>query len=266
MKKVATVTLASLFCLAGLVSAQGQDSLNLRHIQMADNKRLHFVRVSLQLYDVRILSPLVTFNTDGSARRVSGNPERAVRGVYLQEYMTRFGAHAVGSGGYIDSYSPPSSLGLVKSGGVMLGSEHNSWLTEAIFCSDQGKATIALAKSFSASSEFRDCVQAGPLLLQNGKVPSELLSHKSSGYLKLAASVQEQMFICIDSKQQLLLGITDKIDIPTLTATLTKPEVGCSNAIRLTGQDTAGLRTKDNLYGNDDYLFPNAIGVIRRTD
>ncbi len=266
MKQAIALALAVLLCPIWLVAAEGQDSLNLRHIQLADNKRLHFVRVSLQLHDVRILSPLITLNADGYARRVSGNPERAVRGVYLQEYLTRFGADAVGSGGYIDSYSPPSSLGFVKSGGITLNSEHNSWLTEAIFCSDRGKATIALAKLFPASSEFRDCIQAGPLLLQNGKAPSEIPSHKSSGYLKLAASVQEQMFVCIDAKQQLLLGVTDKIDIPTLTAALTKPEVGCLNAIRLTGQDTAGLRTKDNLYGNDDYLFPNAIGLIRRAD
>jgi hypothetical protein len=240
-----------------------QEGLVLQHIQIAENKQMHLVRISLRYFDVRVLSPLVSLVTKQST---NSNPERLARGYYLQEYLLRFGAEVVSSGGYIDSYSPPTSLGLVKSAGATVSSAHISWLTEAIFCSDEGRATIEFMKADFSKSDFRDCLQAGPMLLRQGKIPADTLSRKSTGYLKLARSVQEQLFLCLDSAQQVVLGVTDEIDLPTLTASLIKQEVGCSDAIRLTGQDTAGLRTKKKLFGNDDYLFPNAIGVVRRSN
>ena len=242
-----------------------REGLVLQHVQISENKKMHLVRISLRYFDVRVLSPLVSLLSE-TKQRTNSNPERLARGYYLQEYLLRFGAEVVSSGGYIESYSPPTSLGLVKSAGTTVSSAHNSWLTEAIFCSDEGKATIDFMKSDLSKSDFRDCLQAGPMLLRQGKIPADTPTRRSTGYLKLAGSVQEQVFLCLDSAQQVLLGVTDKIDLPTLIASLIRQDVGCSDAIRLTGQDTAGLRTKNQLFGNDDYRFPNAIGVVRRSN
>ena len=61
-----------------------------------------------------------------------------------------------------------------------------------------------------------------------------------------------------------MLGITDKIDLPTLVAFLSWGEIGCVNAIRLTGKETAGLALEDKLIGNDQYLFPSVLAVMAR--
>jgi hypothetical protein len=261
--------LMCLLCARPTVAEQATETLReglvLQHLQIAPNKKIHIARISLRHFDVRVLSPLVSLGTDTTQRPIN-NPERAARGYYLQEYLLRFGAELVSSGGYIESYSPPTSLGFVKSAGRTVSQAHNSWLTEAIFCSDEGKAIIDLMKFDLGRPDYRDCVQAGPLLLRQGRIPTDLPSRKSSGYSKLASSVQEQTFLCLDPAQNLLIGISDRIDLPTLTTLLLRKDVNCWDAIRLTGQDTAGLRTRSLLFGDDDYLFPNAIGVIRRSN
>ena len=175
--------------------------------------------------------------------------------------MRRYDTDAVSSGGYIDSYSPPTSLGFVKSDWVRVSPPHESWLTEALFCSDDNRVSIDFMEQSKEGAGFRDCVQAGPLLLKKGLPPS---GSSAIAYQKLARAVQEQTFICIDGFGQAVIGVTDKTDLVGLTAFLRRPEIGCVDAMRLTGLDTAGMRVGSKLFGRDDYLFPNALGVIRR--
>jgi hypothetical protein len=236
------------------------DHLSFQQVHLSDNKNVFFVRAPLEFFDVRVLSPLVQF----SAQTRAGDPERAARGYFLQDYLRRFDAIAILSGGYIDTYSPPTALGFVKSDGNILSKEHTTWLTEGVFCSDSGRAIIETVGASADRPKFRDCLQAGPLILSKGKPPTDLPSRKSSGFQKLSASVQEQCFVCLDTNQQVLIGVADKMDLPTLTAALSRTEIGCVNALRLTGQDTAGLRLRDGLFGSDDYLFPSAVGIFRR--
>jgi len=261
-------TLIAIICTvlgAPLATAQVQSpelpsQLSLQQVRLPENKSLYFIRAPLNLFDVRVLSPMVGV----ASQKSSADPERAARGFFLQDYLRRFSALAVSSGGYIESYSPPTALGLVKSDGIIVSREHSSWLTEAVFCSDSGRAIIEVVGPSADRAAFRDCLQAGPLIVYNGRIPIDLPSRRTTGFQKLSASVQEQCFLCLDANQHVLIGVADKMDLNTLSSALMRPEVGCVNALRLTGQDTAGLRTKNNLYGNDDYLFPNAVGVLRR--
>jgi hypothetical protein len=192
----------------------------------------------------------------------ASNPDRTPQGFFLTDYLSRFEVVAVMSGGYIDNYSPPTALGLVKSNGTLVTPAHNSWLTDGLFCSNVGSAVIKPAEPDAFMTGFRDCLQAGPLLLADGKQESQT----GAGYQKLAQSVQEQGFICIDGNGRILMGVTDKIKLAKLVDFLTMPEIGCKDALRLTGQDTAGLRdrNRNNPYGHDDYLFPDAIGIEAR--
>jgi len=61
------------------------------------------------------------------------------------------------------------------------------------------------------------------------------------------------------------MGVTEKIDLPTVVGALRSPEIGCVNAIGLTGSDTSGLLVKTRVFGNDTYLFPNVLAVLPRS-
>jgi len=152
----------------------------------------------------------------------------------------------------------------VKSDRVLVSSPHDSWLTEGFVCSDMGKVSIFAKDRPSDLEPFRDCLQSGPLLLVGGKPPSDLPSRRTGGYDTLARSTHEQAFVCVDGAGQVVLGVTGKVNLPGLVEWVRGPELGCVDAIRLTGKDTAGLRFGTELYGSDDYLFPSALGIVAR--
>ena len=167
------------------------------------------------------------------------------------------------SGGYLSSFSPPTPLGLVKSNGVLVSRPHDSWLVEGLYCENGSEAVIVKWQEENDLSSFRDCLQAGPILLLGGKQPQDVPSVESTGYKKLAYSVQEQAFLCTLIGKRVALGITSETNLPALVDFL-RDKVGCIDAIRLTGKETAGLRYKDKLYGKDQFLFPSAIGIVPR--
>ena len=177
----------------------------------------------------------------------------------------RFDAVAVLSGGYIETYSPPTPLGFVKSSGRRFSGFHKSWLTDSVFCSDRGEAVIDYTENADVDpARFRDCVQAGPLLLRHASVVQPHLDQDTSRYQQLTQSNQEQTFICTTKENHVLIGVTDKMYLTTLVEFLHSPAIGCYNAMRLTGFDTSGLIVGDKTYNADDFLFPNAIGIFRR--
>jgi hypothetical protein len=256
-KRIFFPLLVTLNFLLGPSSGFTKD-LNIQSQQISSGKIVNYVRIDLVDFDVRVLTPLVLLRDTPSS---ASNPERMPQGLFLSDYLVRYGAVLVMSGGYIDSYSPPTSLGFVKSNSTLVTPPHNSWLTNGVFCSDAGRATIQLVDPEANRPNFRDCLQAGPLLVSAGQVLSQ--SNPNANYVKLAQSVQEQGFVCLDANMRVLMGVTDKINLATLVGFLTLPEIGCKEALRLTGLDTAGLRDRNNhLAGHDGYLFPNAIGVI----
>jgi uncharacterized protein YigE (DUF2233 family) len=91
-------------------------------------------------------------------------------------------------------------------------------------------------------AEYRDCLQAGPLLIRNGKAFNDSSISQHKGYQRLAVSKQEQSFVCIRRDGEVVLGVSDKMNLATLVDSLLRPEIGCIDAMRLTGQATAGLR------------------------
>lgn len=122
--------------LAPLAFAKGPE---IQAQQLAGGKLAHYLRVDLSNYDVRVLSPLVPLS---AASVANGNPERMPQGLFLADYLARYNAIAVSSGGYMASYSPPMALGFVKSNGMTIARPHNSWLTNGLFCSNADRAVI----------------------------------------------------------------------------------------------------------------------------
>jgi uncharacterized protein YigE (DUF2233 family) len=213
---------------------------------------------------VRVLSSLVSISDGSSRGDPVSNLERKARGLFLEDYQRRYGALAILSGGYFASFSPPSPLGFVKSNRISISSPHESWLTEGMLCTDEGRLEITLKAQRADRPEFRDCLQAGPLLLLNGQAPTNLPSRGAPGFEKLARSVQEQTFVCIDKQGKVILGVTEEADLAAVTEWLRRPDIGCADAIRLTGSNTSGLRVLSQLYGQDEYLFPSVIAVMNR--
>lgn len=226
-------------------------------------KNLHVIRVSLNRYDVRVLAAQVSFTKGIKSSEAVSVPDRSARGYFLDDYRRRYGAIAAMSAGYIDSYSPPTPLGFVKSAGVIINGIHKSWLMTGIFCSDEGVAQITPIEDAKLMQRMRDCVQAGPLLIYRGKVFEG--DSRNSGMSKLARSIQSQGFVCIDRSGSVLLGVSDEIDLQMLVDVLRDPQIGCVDALRLTGKETAGLKITTGLsFGDDDFLLPNALAVIPR--
>jgi hypothetical protein len=126
--------------------------------KIAGDKTVDYLRVALSDVSVRVLTPLVPLK---STLPTVADPERALRGLSLADYLKIYDAAAVMSGGYIENYSPPTALGFVKSNGVSTTRSHESWLTDGVFCSDVGRAIIGPSSSADQTS-FRDCLQAGP--------------------------------------------------------------------------------------------------------
>jgi hypothetical protein len=234
------------------------DGLVLHQATVAEGRLATYLRVDLEKFDVRVLSALLPRKDD----KAQAAPERAARGFFLNDYRTLHNAEAVLSGGYIASFSPPTPLGLIKSDWTVVNAPHESWLTDGYFCSEPGRAQIQRWIDLAA---FRDCLQAGPILLLQGEPPKDLgRSRRPGSYKKLENSVQEQAFICTVMPNELILGVTDKINLPALVDFLSRKETGCTDAIRLTGEQTAGLVLSDKEFGHDDYLFPSVIAVMPR--
>jgi hypothetical protein len=263
------IAIALCFALAQALVSKADDTkivaegLELNRIELSDNKSANYLRISLDKVDVRVLTPLVPLSRgDKTFVDTAGELSRVTRGFFLEDYKRQYNALAIISGGYIETYSPPTPLGFVKSNKIRVSVPQDSWLTNAMFCSDEGRASIQLMNPVTDRPEFRDCLQAGPMLLRGGKPPSDLVDMPTSGSQKLLKVIQKQTFACVDQGRSVILGITEEIDIPTLITALQR--TGCVDAMRLTGSDTAGLLVKNELFGADDFLFPSAIGVIAR--
>jgi hypothetical protein len=229
--------------------------------KLPNGVEISYVRVPLDKFDIRVLAARVPMFE--RAQQVQNlNPERASSGYSLREYLGHYGALAVLSGGYIDSYSPPTPLGLVRSNGLQISGIHNSWLVDGLFCSNPGHAEITLVDMDPMRQNFRDCVQSGPLLLLDKEKPNSPSREENPNYKKFAAAPIERTFLCLNGDGEAVLGISGKIELPKLVAALRGPEYRCTNAIGFTGAVSGGLRIGDKLVGKDDFLFPSVIAVM----
>jgi hypothetical protein len=222
---------------------------------------VNYVRVSLKDFDVRVLAASAPTDAQPGS---SLSPDRMASGYSLQDYQSRYGAFAVLSGGFIDSYSPPTPLGLVRSNGVQISGIHHSWLVDGFFCSDTEHAEIVPVSNDVSRENFRDCVQSGPLLLLDKKEFSDPARDEIANFKEFAGAPYERTFVCITNDGNVILGLTGKVELPKLASALLEPEFNCRDAIGLTSFVSAGLRVGDTLLGGDNFLFPSVIAITPR--
>jgi Phosphodiester glycosidase len=247
--------------IAPLCPAHAGSDLVLRQAALPGGATLHYMRVPLARYDLRVLAASVPlYDTARQAQKL--NPERSASGYSLEDYLRRYRALAVLSGGYIDSYSPPTPLGLVRSNGFQLSSVHRSWLVDGFYCAKPGHAEISPVDMDPLRRGFVDCVQAGPLLLLNGRPPDSKGREEPASYQKFVSMRLERTFICLTGRREAIIGISDKIEFPKLVTALQQPQFDCVDAIGLTGGSSGGLRFGNRLVGKDEFLYPSVLGVM----
>jgi hypothetical protein len=227
----------------------------------------YVLRVELGRFDVRVVAAAVQI----LGPETGGDPEyneRAAKGFFLVDYFRRYRATAVMGGGYTASFSPPTPFGLVKSSGVTINPSHVTWATEGVFCSDKGRVAIAISGTAADNPDFRDCFEAGPLLLLNSLPPVGVPSVQSSSasYDRIAREPIDHSFVCIDFAGRVVFGMFPHIKLKSLVNELRKPRLRCVKAMRL---ESAGLvlaaEGNPNIFGKDKYLLPSVIAVIKRT-
>jgi len=232
--------------------------------ELSNGVDVHYLRVSLDKFDVRVLAARVPL-FESAQQSLKSNPERLASGYSLQDYLRRYRALAVLSGGYIDSYSPPTPLGVVRSNGYQVSPIHQSWLVDGFFCSKPGHAEITKVDMDPLRRTFSDCVQSGPVLLLGNKKINDSSREQLENYKKFANLPYERTFVCLKGDREALLGITGKIELPKLISALQQqPEFSCTDAIGLTGGSSAGLRIGNKLFGKDEFLYPSVIAVMAR--
>lgn len=242
--------------------AQSARPIKVETLNLENSLVINFVRVPQDKATVRVLAarvPILERAAQGS------NPERAASGYSLNEYLTRYGAMVVLSGGYIDSYSPPTPLGLLRSQGLQINPIHRSWLLQGLFCSNEDNVEITLVDMDPLRRNFRDCVQGGPVMLLDGKVARDPSIENNENYRRFANARIARTFVCIDRRKDVIVGLGEKSDLSNFVSALRGSELGCIDAIGLTGAQSGGMWAGKKLFGNDDFLFPSVIAVMPKS-
>lgn len=235
------------------ISFADQD-INFKNIKF----RLTITRVNLKKRSVRIVS--------SHSLALKNDSNSHLGGYNLSEYQKLTNSPLVLSGGYLSSWQPALPLGLVKVNGVQANRPHLSWLVDGLFCTNGKEVIIDKYSSIEQTRNWLDCLQAGPLLIKDGKIIIAVNDKNE----KLLRSKQEQAFIGYDDHNHCFLGVTSKMTLLNIIDFLRSSHenggLGCTNAIRLSGHVTAGLILilpdgKVIEGGNKKVLLPNAIFV-----
>jgi hypothetical protein len=180
---------------------------------------------------------------------------------FIGDISAKTKAQVVLTGGYLSSFSPPRPLGLVRFSRQDISSPIKTWLGAGIVCTNGAEVAIGKFEE-GLQKKYPDCLQTGPLLIDNGVVRYSG-ADVSSGEQKLVQSEQEQTFICLDESGKIIMGVSDRLRLDDFTTYL-RDKLKCLKAVRLSGSDTAGMVVGKTLYGHNDVPLFSAIAVFAR--
>ncbi|WP_372088593.1 hypothetical protein P7L79_03595 (plasmid) [Tistrella mobilis] len=231
------------------------------HHQVYNKINIIYYKIPQNKGVIRIVSP--RFEHYLAAKSPSSIIQNlAPDGSFILDMVDYFKPDALISGGYLSSLEPPIGLGGLKISERTLQPIHHSWLTNGIFCSS---GTTWMIRDFVDKDDFyndMDCLQAGPILLQNGYNRYHDISLIDPNERKLALSLQDQAFLCTNNYGDLLMGFASGGTTKDL-ANLSKIELGCLWTLRLSGSITAGLWTSSRgLDGHNEVRLTNGIAAF----
>ena len=242
------------------LAAAGAVTASANHLQGARPAQPRGEPLLRQVRHENLLLQSVTFPPRSRVAVIAPPPEgKGEAGHVLLQLAAAHRPDALISGGYLASYVPPEALGLVQIGGDRKSRPHRSWLTTAMLCAREGGSRI-LPFDARQARQWDDCLQAGPILVEGGtsRYPADDLP---AGEARLAAGTHVTGFVCIDRADALVMGLTSAATLDELGPALVEG-LGCVEAMRLTGSETAGLYVSGTgLLGENRVGLPSAIAA-----
>jgi hypothetical protein len=192
-------------------------------------------------------------------------------GSSLREFLSDETATVAFTGGYLKSFSPPSPTGYLRIDGVDLNEiVHGDPVVNAILCFGRkgpGLTSVSIfaAKTFRSQGAGEDCVQAGPLLITEGRASFDL--SRSASRNRLSGEF-ERAFLAIDRRGWVFLGVSSAVSLILLRDVLLAPTTeggfDAQAAVILSGATTAGMEVRGGLgyaFGTVSTPLANAIIV-----
>jgi hypothetical protein len=245
-------------CYCSLAPATAEQlTAGVRHesIAVAGGGVIDVIVVEDQKARARVISSLSTSNARTYGFNVAGS-------MTISDYYFDANPIAVVSGGFLRRYSPPTPSGMLIINNRQISRETLTWSGKGMFCADDQGYFVGRFDQDKANS-YSDCVQSGPLFIEDGNVRYEAESKISEEEINWVNQIVMQAFVCVASDGNLVFGVSTAMGLDFF-AKLAKKRLKCVNAIRLTGDDTAGLYYARNLIGNDDLPLTSVIAIFQR--
>lgn len=178
------------------------------------------------------------------------------------------------NGGFLQSYVPATPAGLVQSNHSLLNEYIADPVLDGFLCFGGKKGERVKIMPAERRDDrvryYRDCVQAGPLLVFNGAFFADL-----SGWQRTRPPLQnflmnsERSFFALRANGEVVLGVTTPMSLFSLREVLLADEkkggFGVKEALNLSTRNAAGLMLKAEpepiSRGRTNILLPNAILV-----
>lgn len=215
------------------------------------------VEVNTQVSDIGITSP------ETIEKKSNDENLKAYSGYSLEEYAKIGGYKVVQSGGFLSTLSPPIPLGFVKIQGQEYHKVHDSWITTGIFCTNGNDFKIERYSSTKQFDDWLSCIQAGPIMIENGK--NELNTDRNTWFI--TGKEHRQSFICQSYSGSLVMGLAENITLKDLSAFLAdgrRNDLSCKEATALNPKGISGIfiNTEEvKSLGNIDIPLATAIVV-----
>jgi hypothetical protein len=234
------------------------------------NIKIDFFRAAPNSFNIRILTPQTAAKIgQATGSRPTNSIQRSYmsQGLNMHDFAEVSGALAVLGAGYVSSFDPVTPLGFVQSDGSQVSYYSQSWLVDALLCTQNGKPVLGPSNElYKNRASYSDCLQVGPMLVEDGKPVFYMRDGLTTDQAKLLQETHPQSFVCIDDDANFIMGVTAPVKLEALTQfltiPLTKAGMGCKIAARLAAGLTATLVTHGGVIGADKYLLPAAIAVF----
>ncbi|MEA2895473.1 MAG: hypothetical protein QOJ84_1088 [Bradyrhizobium sp.] len=208
-------------------------------------------------------------------------------GSTLWDYLRDERASAVFTGGYLGSFSPATPIGLVRYKSKTINNlKPSDPVLTGLLCfgrqNDDSAILIVGLPQASSVEEWNSCLQAGPLIIVDGKIQDELESlderlkprvteaseQRKTGFTE--GSI-ERALVLKNERGQIVLAVSSPASLFALRSLVTLKTAeggfGAVSAIFLTGWQTAGLIVDGKpplMAGAASTLLPNAIALDLR--
>ncbi len=183
----------------------------------------------------------------------------------LATYIERSGSRVAFSGGYVKSYAPPEPTGLVKSGGILLNPAAGHRVQNGVILIEGARIAIRRFTGGGQVDGWRDALQAGPLLVQDGQSALTIpVLPRDSVLNRVQTQMYPRAFVALDARGRVVLGVTEELSLPELVGILVAPTAQGGYEVRSAlnlpkGALVVETRDRSLAIGNPRLHYPNAF-------